>query len=140
MIETDDRPPQKAYLQRMGISMGSYLISLGVGVYLVSRDLVDGPVVWLLALLPGLSIVGAFYAIGRLILDTKDEFIRMLIVRQSLIATGFALSVSTVWGFLENFELVGHVDAYWVAILWFVGFVIGAISNKRTYDAWGQLK
>lgn len=140
MIGNDNHPPQKAYMKRMGLSMGAYVISLIAGVYLVSRDLVDGPVVWLLALVPGLSIVGAFYAIGRLILDTKDEFIRMLVVRQALIATGFALSVATVWGFLENFELVDHVDAYWIAILWFFGFMIGAISNKLTYGAWGQLK
>ena len=131
---------QRAYLKRMGISMGCYLISLFAGIYLVSREMVDGPVVWLLALLPGLSIVGAFYAIGRLIIETKDEFIRMLLVRQSLIATGFALSVATIWGFLEHFELVEHIDAYWVAIVWFFGFFIGAASNRISYGAWGQLK
>ncbi len=131
---------QRAYLKRMGLAMGCYMIAIIAGVYLVSRNLVDGPIVWMLALLPGLSIVGAFYAIGRLILETKDEFIRMLIVRQSLIATGFALSVATVWGFLENFELVRHVDSYWIAILWFFGFFLGAVSNKMAYGAWGQLK
>ena len=31
-------------------------------------------------------------------------------VRQTLWASGFALSVATVWGFLESFDLVGHVD------------------------------
>ncbi len=131
---------QRAYIRRMGIAMTAYLVSLFSGEYLVSRELVAGPVVWLLGLLPGLAIIGAFYAIAKLITETQDEFIRMLIVRQTLVATGVALSAATIWGFLENFELVPHVDAYWVAILWFLGFGIGALSNRITYGAWGQLR
>ncbi|MXP15350.1 hypothetical protein GRI44_11380 [Altererythrobacter confluentis] len=140
MVCTSNQQAQRAYLKRMGISMAVYIAALFTGEYLVGRELVDRPVVWLLGLLPGLAIVGAFYAIGKLITETPDEFIRMLIVRQTLVATGFALSLATIWGFLENFELVPHVDAYWVAILWFLGFGIGAVSNRITYGAWGQLR
>ena len=53
-------------------------------------------------------------------------------VRQTLWASGFALSVATVWGFLENFDLVEHVDAYSVAIVWFFGLGVGGIVNKLT--------
>jgi len=140
MICNDNGRAQKAYTKRMAVAMAAYLITLFAGEALISRNLVSGPIIWLLALLPGLSIIGAFYAIGKLILETSDEFIRMLIVRQTMIATGFALSVATVWGFLENYDLVVHVDAYWIAILWFFGFFIGAISNRITYGAWGTIK
>ena len=61
----------------------------------------EGPLAYPLAILPGLAIAGVFLAIGRLIVEEEDEFIRMLIVRQSLIATGFASSISTVYGFLD---------------------------------------
>jgi hypothetical protein len=56
----------------------------------------------------------------------------MLMVRQTLWASGIALSLATVWGFLENFEVVGHIDAYYVAILWFAGLGIGGLINKLT--------
>jgi hypothetical protein len=56
----------------------------------------------------------------------------MLLVRQTLVATGFALSVATVWGFLENFELVAHVDAFYIAILWFLGLGLGSLYNRLT--------
>ena len=46
--------------------------------------------------MPGLAICGVFWAIGRLIVDEKDEFIRMLIVRQTLIATGVEGRIGTV--------------------------------------------
>ena len=131
-------PAQRRYMQRLAAAMGIYLVSLFAAEYLISRDLVGGPLVWVLAVIPGLAIVGAFYAVAMLIIEHEDEFIRMLVVRQILVATGFALSIATVWGFLENFELVPHVPAYWVAILWFGGFGLGGFVNKRTMGAWGE--
>ncbi len=132
--------PGRRYMVRLSISMVIYLVSLFAGEYLVSNKLIDGPLVWVFGFLPGLAIIGAFYAIAMLIVETTDEFIRMLIVRQVLFGTGFAISIATVWGFLENYELVPHVDAYWVAILWFFGFGVGGFINKLTMGAWGQCK
>jgi hypothetical protein len=54
----------------------------------------------------------------------------MLLVRQVLIATGFTLTLVTIWGFLENLRLVPHVDAFYVAILWFAGLGVGACWNR----------
>lgn len=129
---------RRRYTQRLAAAMGIYLVSLFAAEYLISRQLVDGPVVWVLGIIPGLAVVGAFYAIAMLIVEQTDEFLRMLVVRQTLVATGFSLSIATVWGFLENFDLVPHVDAYWVAILWFLGFGLGGFINKRTMGAWGE--
>jgi hypothetical protein len=68
--------------------------------------------------------------IGRYLVEESDEYLRDQFVRQALIATGFALSIATAWGFLENFGLVPHVYAYYAAILWFAGLGIGAGVNK----------
>jgi hypothetical protein len=89
------------------------------------------------AVLPALPIVGIFFAMGRYLIDEQDEYVRMLVVRQTLWASGFALSIATVWGFLENFDLVGHVDAYYAAVLWFAGLGIGALMNKLTVGSSG---
>jgi hypothetical protein len=130
--------PRRRYLERLGTAMAIYVLSLFAAKYLISRNLVGGPVVWILGLIPGLAVVGGFYAIAMLIIEQKDEFIRMLIVRQTLIGTAVALSLSTVWGFLENFGLVAHVDAYWIAIIWFLGFGLGGFVNRITHGAWGD--
>jgi hypothetical protein len=132
--------PRRRYLERLGSSMALYVTSLFVAKFLITRNLVEGPVVWILGLIPGLAVVGAFYAIAMLIIEQKDEFIRMLIVRQTLIGTALALSISTVWGFLENFGLVAHVDAYWIAIIWFFGFGFGfgGFVNRITHGTWGD--
>ena len=132
--------PGRRYMVRLSIAMTIYLVTLFTGEHLVSRDLIDGPLVWVFGFLPGLAIIGAFYAIAMLVVETTDEFIRMLLIRQVLFGTGFAMSIATVWGFLENYELVPHIDAYWVAILWFGGFGVGAVFNRLTMGAWGQCK
>jgi hypothetical protein len=130
--------PIRRYTIRLGVSMTVYVVSLIVAVYLVNQRHVTGPILWPLALLPGLAIVGAFYAIGMLIVETSDEFIRMLLVRQVLYATVIALSLATIWGFLENFELVRHIPAFYWAIAWFAGFGIGGFINRLTLGASGQ--
>ncbi|MBO0748830.1 MAG: hypothetical protein J2O44_00155 [Porphyrobacter sp.] len=130
--------PARRYLVRLGISMSIYVVALLAAVYLVRHQLVHGPALWLAALLPGLAIVGAFYAIGMLIVETKDEFVRMLLVRQVLYGTVVAMSVATVWGFLENFDLVPHLPAFYWAIVWFIGFGIGSAINRFTLGASGS--
>ncbi|AKH42771.1 hypothetical protein FHS61_000545 [Altererythrobacter atlanticus] len=130
-------PESRRYMRRLSISMAAYMVTLIGGAYLVNNELVSGPLLWLLALLPGLSLVGAFYAVGMFIIEQKDEFLRMLLVRQSLFATAFALSVASIWGFLQEFGLVPDVALYYVAILWFFGLGLGAGFNKLTVGSAG---
>lgn len=118
--------------------MALYLVSLFAADYLIEDQIVSGPLAYVLALIPGFAVVGLFYAVGMFIVEQEDEFLRMLAVRQQMIATGFAMSVAVVWGFLEEFELVGHVEAFWIIVLWALGTVIGAISNRITHGSWGN--
>ncbi|HEY1125339.1 MAG TPA: hypothetical protein VGE65_06875 [Sphingobium sp.] len=129
--------PTRRYMIRLFTAMGVYMVSLFAAKYLLKHHMVEGWAVWPLALLPGLSVVGAFYAVGMLIIEQKDEYIRMLLVRQTLVASALALAAATVWGFLENFGLVDHIDAFYWAIVWFFGLGVGAIFNRITVGSWG---
>ena len=126
-------PAQKRYVLRVSIAMAAYIVTLTAALRFVGGGDVTGAGAYLLALLPGLSVAGVFWAIGRLLVEEKDEYMRLLLVRQSLVATGFTLSVSTMWGFLENFDLVPHVDAFYIAVLWFAGLGIGSCVNWLTF-------
>ena len=84
------------------------------------------------AIVPALLIIGIFVAIGRYLIEEHDEFLRLLMVRQTLVASGLVLSLATVWGFLESFELAPHVEAYWFAVIWFAGLGLGACVNALT--------
>jgi hypothetical protein len=121
---------QRRYVKRVAIATGCYVVTLAIAIRFVRDGPVSGWPAYALGVLPGLSVAGFFWAIGRLIVEETDEYLRMLLVRQVLIATGFTLTLVTIWGFLENLRLVDHVDAYYVAILWFVGLGIGSAVNR----------
>ena len=116
----------------LSLFYGAFLMA---AVYGFRHQLLAGPVAYLAAVLPALPIIGIFAAIGRYLVEEQDEYLRMLMVRQTLWASAFALSVATVWGFLESFDMVGHVEAYYVAVLWFGGLGVGACINKLTLGA-----
>jgi len=107
-----------------------YAAFLIAAIYAFKHHLIGGPVAYLVAILPALAIIGIFVAIGAYLVEEQDEYLRTLAVRQSLWASGFALSGATIWGFLESFDLVGHVDAYYVAVLWFGGLGLGGCVNR----------
>ena len=113
----------------------AYVAGLFAALYAFDHRLIDGPAAYLIAALPALPIIGLFAAIGRYLVEEPDEYVRMLMVRQTLWASGFALSLATIWGFLESFGLAGHIDAYYVAVAWFGGLGIGACINRLTLGA-----
>jgi len=110
----------------------AYAVALLGAVYAFKHHLLGGPVAYAAAILPALPIIGIFAAIGLYLLEEQDEYVRMLMVRQTLWASGFALSIATIWGFLESFELVAHVESYYVAVLWFGGLGLGNFANRLT--------
>lgn len=123
-------PPMRRYTRSMLLLMVSYvLILIGVNIYFVNNS-PTGPIAYVAAALPALPIVGVFIIIGRLLVDLKtDEYVQRLLVRQTLIATGFALTIATFWGFLEAFNLAPHLEAYWFAVLWFGSLGVGGCAN-----------
>ena len=139
MVRKTMSPAVRAYTWRVAFAMIAYVLSLLLAVRVLGHD--NGTrhdiTAWVLALIPGLSVAAVFVAFGRLLIEERDEFVRLLLTRQSLIATGITMTVTTVYGFLENFGLLGHVDAFYVAMLWFVGLGVGGLVNKLTFGTEG---
>ena len=107
-----------------------YAAFLLPAVYGFKHHLIPGSLRYVAAVLPALPIVGLFVALGRYLVEEQDEYVRMLMVRQTLWASGFTLGLATIWGFLDNFGLVGHIDGYWIVVVWYFGMAIGGIANK----------
>jgi len=118
------------YNKRVVVLSLIYSILLVAAVYGFKHHLISGVAVWIAGALPALPIIGIFAAIGLYLLEETDEYLRMMTVRQTLWASGFSLSVATIWGFLESFDLVNHIPVYWVSVLWFGGLGLGACANK----------
>jgi hypothetical protein len=131
-------PAMKRYNWRVVWLSLVYAVFLIAAVYGFRHKLVPDPLKYFVAILPALPIIGIFGAMGRYLVEEQDEYVRMLLVRQTLWASAFALSIATVWGFLDNFGLVGHVDGYWIVVVWFFGLGLGALYNRLTFGETGS--
>jgi len=124
--------PRRRYTYRLAVCMAGYVATLFAADWLIDRRGLSGMPAMAVALVPALFVAGVFWALARLLTEETDEYRRLLLVRQLLVASGITLTVGTIWGFWENFGLVGHIDAFYVAALFFVGMGIGGIVNKLT--------
>ncbi len=66
-------------------------------------------------------------------MEETDEFQRLLYVRQGMLATDIALTAAAIWGFLGQYLLVGHIEAFWWPAIWCFGLGLGAIHNQLVY-------
>lgn len=128
------------YLARIALVMAFYLVTLFLAEHWIDNQGLTGPLATFLALLPGLSFAGVVWIFGGLIVEEKDEFYRMLFVRQGLIATAISFTLAAVWGFLETYGQVEPVAAFWWPTIWCFGLGIGGIFNKIKYGTFGEIR
>ncbi|KQN37803.1 hypothetical protein ASG37_09660 [Sphingomonas sp. Leaf407] len=120
----------KRYTVRLVSVMTLYGVAL-VGVNLWFRySAPTGALAYLAAVLPAMPIALVFVVIGRLLVEMHDEYLRAQMVRDILVATGVTLSITTALGFLEGFDLIGHVRGYYAATIWFGA--LGVATCTRT--------
>ena len=132
-------PATRRYMIRMAVLMTVYLIALFAAVRIFRHTDIAGVPAYALAVAPALPIIVVFWAVMRFLIEETDEFIRMLLVRQCLVATGFCLTVMTIWEFLQNFDLLPPGNGgFGAAFFWFIGLGIGAIYNKITMGTIGN--
>jgi hypothetical protein len=109
------------YTRRMIPLAFIYVAALIVAINLQRSFHPTGVLAIAVAVLPALPLIGFVWAMARLLIEEDDEYQRMQHARNALVATGFMLVVSTVWGFLESFGMAPHAPAYFAFILWCVG-------------------
>lgn len=129
---------RERYLLRNYILAVIYVVGEFGASYLIRVVGIPRALAFVVALLPAFAMAGVFYNNLRMITEIKDEFMRMLMVRQQLIAAGFAMAGAMIWGTLQMFLLVRPFEAVFVVVLWAVGLLVGALTNRITYGVWGS--
>ena len=132
------KPEKRRFFIRLAAAMALYLVSLGLVTILVEERGLAGLPAYALVIVPGLCLAAIFWISTRLIVEEQDEFLRLLYVRQNILATGIALTAAAVWGFLEQYDLVEHIKAYWWPTIWCFATGIGAFYNHMTLGNLGR--
>jgi hypothetical protein len=119
------------YNRRVLIAATSYIVVLFTGMGIVRY--LDPPTVVrvILAIAAALPVLFIIRAMALLRREETDEYLRMRLVEQSLIATGILLTVATLYGFLNAFDLAPRVDAWAAVPLWALGLGIGRIFRRE---------
>ena len=123
-------PAVRRYNRRSLIWAFSYVVALMFAITVFNSLQPTGPLLWLLALLPSLPILYLVWTMGRYLAEETDEYLRMRTVHAALFATGLLLSVATIWGFLENFGVVPHVQGWAAMPVWALGLGLGHFVNR----------
>lgn len=78
-----------------------------------------------LAVITALPVIGMFWAIFRLLIETDDEYQRLLFAKQTLLATAITLVFVTVWQFLQVYDVI-DTGPQWVGVIWFAMLGVSA--------------
>ena len=79
-------PAQKRYVRRVFVAMVCYMVTLSIALHYVGKGHLAGPLAYLLALLPALSVSGVFWAVGQVGLAPvayRAEHLEAVVHRQS---------------------------------------------------------
>ena len=132
-------PAYRRYLRSMAVAAVLYVATIFVAVKVLHHNTAVSPPTVVLALLPGLAVLLMLYAIGRLLTELEDEYLRMLEVRKALVATAVALAVASVWGLLEMLTAVPKLEVFWIFPIWCLGLLVGAVVNRVTLGSAGLM-
>jgi hypothetical protein len=118
------------YNRRMLAASFGYVLGLGIAIALWKHFEPTAPFAFMLALLPTLPTFFMIWAMGRYLVEETDEYLRHQTIQAALISLGMILAFGVFYGFLEIFELVPHIWAWWVLPVWAIGLGLAQLWMK----------
>ena len=112
------RPPIRRYLARFMPAMLGYVLLLMPAMALFQEIKPTGALAWAIAVAPAIPLLFAIRAITLYYKEEDDEFVRAMAVQSHLHAFGLTMAIATVYGFLDLFGLVPHIEAWAIVPLW----------------------
>jgi hypothetical protein len=103
----------KRYAVRTIAFMSGY-VAVNVAAIFGAFDDITSPVAaWGLALTVSAPVIGQIWATLSLMRES-DEFVRAVVAKQFILASGLAMAVASVWGFGESYAAAPHIPAWMI--------------------------
>jgi len=121
----------KRYAIRTIAFMSGY-VAVNVAAIFGAFDDINSPVAaWGLALTVSAPVIGQIWATLSLMRES-DEFVRALVAKQFILASGLAMAVASVWGFGESYAAAPHIPAWIIYPLFWACFGLIASFVKSS--------
>jgi hypothetical protein len=119
---------ERAYILRLAASMGAFVFALlAMKLWFKSSQPPSGLWLYAAAILPALPILTAIGAVGRYLVEETDEYLRALLIRAVLWATGITLAVTTMRDFLLDFAHVQPMEPGFVFFVFCIALGIAQV-------------
>jgi hypothetical protein len=127
-------PAAGRYRRRFLVAMTAYVFTLLVAESLYIALHPAPWLAWPLALAPSIPIIATIVVMGLYLREETDELERAIASEAALWATGGLLAIATTWGFLEQFGLVIHVEAWAAFPVWAICLGPATAIVRRRYQ------
>jgi hypothetical protein len=124
----------RRYIYRLAPTMALYLLFTYISQWGFHHLHPAGPLVYVLAILPTLPLIGSLAVVGLYIVEETDEFERSILVQSMLWGLGGTLSISTIWGSLEEFATAPHLSVFYVYLFFWIFMGISQPFIRRRYQ------
>lgn len=123
----------RRYGYRLAPTMALYVLFLFIAEWTFQRHHPTGFVVYLLAVLPALPLIGSLAIVGLYIKEESDEFERSVLVQSMLWGFAGSLAISTIWSFLEDFAQAPHISTFYVYVMFWIFMGVSQPFIRRRY-------
>ena len=125
-------PATRRYTRRFFATMAAYVVIILLVVWLIKHFHPTGPLLYILAVLPSVPILGVILVVGLYLVEEKDEFQRNVLIQSMLWSIAFTLATTTVWGFLQDFAgTIGFQPYLAFPLFWFFVGVATPFLKRR---------
>ena len=114
-------PAHKRYVVRTMAFMSGYVAVNVAAIFGAFDDIASPVAAWGLALTVSAPVIGQIWATLALMRES-DEFVRAVVAKQFILASGLAMAVASVWGFGESYADAPHIPAWIIYPLFWACF------------------
>lgn len=114
-------PAGRRYVIRTFAFMIPYMLVCFAAISGAFDEVVGRPAGWALAAVVSAPVLGQIWATLSLMRES-DEFVRAVVAKQFILASGIAMAGATLWGFGESFAGAPHVPAWLIYPLFWAAF------------------
>ena len=134
MLNTLSRgtPAGRRYIVRTMAFMSGYVAVNVLAIFGAFDEIIGKPVAWALALAVAAPVAGQIWATLAL-MHESDEFVRGVVAKQFIVASGVAMALFSAWGFAESYANAPHAPGWMIyPLFWAVfGCVTPLIRTSR---------
>ena len=121
----------RRYVVRTTAFMSGYAAVNIAAIFGAFDDIASPVAAWGLALTVSAPVVGQIWATLSLMRES-DEFVRAVVAKQFILASGLAMAVASVWGFGESYAAAPHLPAWLIYPLFWGCFGVIAPFVRST--------